>query len=168
MADKNDAEIFEGTSKEEESAVLRSYENDILGGLLKAAAYTEDEEEAHEVQIVRKGVLLFSFHIRPLTEAQYNKCKERYTKYIRHKQLGVKMPESTDTVKYRNALIYEATVKADREKVWDNKELWRQLDCLTGTEVIDKCLKPGEKDAVLNLIDTISGYSLTEEELAKN
>ena len=43
MADKNDAEIFEGTSKEEESAVLRSYENDILGGLLKAAAYTEDE-----------------------------------------------------------------------------------------------------------------------------
>lgn len=165
----NDKEtILEGATKEEQNETLRTYENDILGGLLKAADFGKDEDEVKTVQIARGGTVLFTFHIHPLTEEQYNKCRERYTKYVRHKQLGIKIPENTDTTKYRNALIYEATTPEDRAAVWDNKDAWRKLDVLTGTDLIEKVLKAGEKDAILDLIDKISGYSVTEEELAKN
>ena len=39
---------------------------------------------------------------------------------------------------------------------------------LNGTELIGKVLKAGEKDAVCDKIDTISGYSAMAEEVAKN
>ena len=39
---------------------------------------------------------------------------------------------------------------------------------MTGRELIDKALKPGEKDAILNKLDEISGYSSALEEVAKN
>ena len=39
----------------------------------------------------------------------------------------MKLPEETNTVKFRDALIYTATVEADREKLWDNKKVWESL-----------------------------------------
>ena len=39
---------------------------------------------------------------------------------------------------------------------------------LSGVELIGQVLKAGEKDAVLDLIDKISGYSVLEEETVKN
>ena len=154
--------------EEENQGMLRTYENDILGGLLAAAGYREDEDEAVLIEIARGGVVFFKFRIRPLSENEYNRCKERYTKYKRNKQLGIKFPEDTDTVMYRSALIYEATVKEDREKLWNNKEAWKRLDVMNGTELIGRVLKAGEKDAVLDKIDEISGFSLTADEVAKN
>lgn len=153
---------------EETRGALRAYEDDILGGLLAAADFREDEEEIHPVEIARNGKVLFTFRIRPLSEGEYNQCKERHTKYKRHKQLGISLPEKTDTIAYRNALIYQATVEEDRKKVWDVKEAWKKLDVINGVELIGRVLKAGEKDAVCDLIDQISGYSITEEELAKN
>ena len=69
---------------------------------------------------------------------------------------------------YRNALIYEATIEEDREKIWDNKQAWKQLDVMSGAELIGRVLKAGEKDAVCDKIDEISGYSAMAEEVAKN
>lgn len=155
-------------SQEVNEGMVRTYEDDILGGLLAAAGYRENEEEIHPVEIAREGVVYFKFRIRPLSEDEYRKCKERYTKYKRNKQLGVRFPEETDTVRYRSALIYEATVPEDRAKLWDNKDAWKRLDVLSGVELIDRVLKAGEKDAVLDLIDNISGYSIIAEETAKN
>lgn len=145
-----------------------TYEDDILGGLLAAANYKNAEDEIHPVEIRRNNVLLLKFRIRPLSEDEYVKCKERYTKYVRNKQIGIKVPEDTDTAAYRSALIYQATIEEDRQKVWDNKQAWKQLDVLSGVELIGKVLKPGEKDAVCNRIDEISGYSSALEEVAKN
>lgn len=153
---------------EEQQETLRTYENDILGGLLAAAAFREDHDEVKTVEITRNGIVFFKFRIRPLSEGEYNKCKERYTKYKRNKQLGVRIPEKTDTISYRSALIYEATIKEDREKLWDNREAWRRLDVLSGVELIGRVLKAGEKDAVLDLIDKISGYTALEEDTVKN
>ena len=65
-------------------------------------------------------------------------------------------------------LIYEATVEADRAKIWDNKQLWRAKDIVTGVEAVDVLLKAGEKNAICDKIDLISGYDMTEEEVAKN
>ena len=147
---------------------ILTYENDILGGLLAAANYKNDEDEIVPVEIARNGVLLLRFRIRPLSEDEYVKCKERNTKYVRNKQIGIKVPEDTDTSAYRSALIYQATIEEDRARVWDNKEARKQLDVLSGAQLIDKVLKPGEKDAVCTKIDEISGYSSTLEEVAKN
>lgn len=153
---------------EADKNLIRSYEDDILGGLLAAANFQNDEDEIVPIEIARNGVVLLKFRIRPLSEDEYSKCKNRYTKYVRNKQIGIKLPEDTDSVMYRNALIYQATVDEDRAKLWDNKEAWRKLDVINGVELIGKVLKAGEKDAVLEKIDEISGYSSVLEETAKN
>ena len=157
-----------GVEDEATQGLMRSYENDILGGLLAAANYRDDEDEVLPIEIVRNGVTLLKFSIRPLSEEEYTKCREKHTKYVRNKHLGIKVPEETDTAAYRSALIYEATVEADRAAVWDNKEAWKQLDVLSGSQLIGRVLKPGEKDAILAKLDEISGYSSELEETAKN
>lgn len=147
---------------------LRRYEDDILGGLLAAASFKESEEETYPMEVARNGVVYFKFRVHPLREEDYQKCKERYTKYVRNKQLGIRVPEKTDSISYRNALIYEATVKEDRERLWDNHEAWRRLDVINGVELIGRVLKAGEKDAILEYIDKISGYSMMAEDTTKN
>jgi hypothetical protein len=155
-------------TEEENKGQLRTYENDILKGLLAAANYKTEEDNIHPVEIARNGVVLIKFHIRPLSEEEYQTCKEKNTKYVRNKQLGIKFPENTDSVRYRSALIYQATIDEDRAKIWDNKEAWKALNVLNGIDLIDKTLLAGEKDAVLEIVDKISGYSVTTEEVAKN
>lgn len=78
------------------------------------------------------------------------------------------MPEEVHAVNYRAALIYAATIPEDQENVWDNKALWKKLDLATGYEAVNALLMAGEKEAVLSLIDQISGYELSEEDVAKN
>ena len=111
--------------------------------------------------------------IRPLSEEEYNKCKKKHTKYVRNKQFGMKLPEETNTVKFRDALIYTATVEADREKLWDNKKVWeslraKDLQIMNGLDVIEYCLKAGEKDKIIECIDSLSGFEENIEEVAKN
>ena len=64
--------------------------------------------------------------------------------------------------------IYTATIPEDQENVWNNKALWKKLDLATGYEAVNALLMAGEKEAVLSLIDQISGYELSEEDVAKN
>ncbi len=155
-------------TEEENKGQLRTYENDILKGLLAAANYKTEEDSIQPVEIARNGVVLIKFHIRPLSEEEYQTCKEKNTKYVRNKQLGIKFPENTDSVRYRSALIYQATIDEDREKIWNNKDAWKALNVLNGIDLIDKTLLAGEKDAVLEIVDKISGYTATTEEVAKN
>lgn len=155
-------------TEEENKGQLRTYENDILKGLLAAANFKTEEDNIHPIDIARNGVVLFTFRIRPLSEEEYHTCREKNTKYVRNKQLGIKFPENTDSVRYRSALIYQATVDEDREKIWNNKDAWKELNVLNGIDLIDKTLLAGEKDAVLEIVDKISGYTATTEEVAKN
>lgn len=154
---------------EEAQAAARMNEDDLLTGLLAAANYKDDENETVEIVINRNGKDLFSFHIHPLSEEDFNRCRKRCTKYVKSKtQGGVRVPEEVDTVRYRCMLIYEATTPEDRAKIWDNKKLWRAKDLATGIEAVDILLKAGEKNAICEKLDTISGYEMTEEEVAKN
>ena len=154
---------------EEAQAEARANEDDLLTGLLAAASYKDDEDENVEIVISRRGKDLFSFRIHPLSEDDFNRCRKRCTKYVKSKsQAGIRVPEEVDTVKYRCMLIYEATVPEDRAKVWDNKKLWKAKDLATGIEAVDILLKAGEKNAICEKLDAISGYELTEEEVAKN
>lgn len=154
---------------EEAQAEARANEDDLLTGLLAAASYKDDEDENVEIVISRRGKDLFSFRIHPLSEDDFTRCRKRCTKYVKSKsQAGIRVPEEVDTVKYRCMLIYEATVPEDRAKVWDNKKLWKAKDLATGIEAVDILLKAGEKNAICEKLDAISGYELTEEEVAKN
>lgn len=165
VLESDDTEI----TPEQAQAEARSNEEDLLNGLLAAANYKDDEDEAVEIVINRKGKDLFSFHIHPLSEEDFNRCRKRCTKYVKSKtQAGVRIPEEVDTVKYRCMLIYEATIPEDRAKIWDNKKLWRAKDLATGIEAVDILLKAGEKNAICDKLDSISGYEMTEEEVAKN
>lgn len=165
-------EITEYETNEEGTKILiRSNEEDFIQGLIDAAEYAS--EETQRIEIVREGRLYFAFHVRPLSSQEYEKCKKKYTKYVRNKQLGMKLPEDTDRIKYQSAIIYEATVEEDRKNLWDNHKVWNALNAkedriMNGLDVIEYSLKAGEKDKVLEAIDKLSGYDDNLEEVAKN
>ena len=171
--EKNVAQVEEREFTEEQTKTqLRMFEGDFIKGLIAAADYKT--EETQRIEIIRNGVLFFAFNIRALGEEEYNKCKTKHTKYVRNKQLGIKLPEDTNTVKYRSAIIYEATAKEDRDKLWDNKSVWDTLNdkgcqIMNGLDVIEYTLKSGEKDKIIEAIDKLSGYDSNNlEEVAKN
>ena len=62
----------------------------------------------------------------------------------------------------------EATVEEDRDKIWDNRDAWKNLNVLNGTDLVEVVLKSGEKDEILAKLDEISGYQPTMEDVAKN
>lgn len=172
-AEKQENSVEEVVFTEEQNKTqMRMFENDFISGLIAAADFRTDETQ--RVEIIRNGKLYFAFDIRPLSEYEYDKCKKKHTKYVRNKQLGLKMPEDTNTAKYRCALIYEATVKADRDKLWDNKKVWetlneKNLQTMNGLDVIENTLLSGEKDRIIDAIDKLSGYDVNNlEEITKN
>lgn len=159
--------VDELTTKEEEL--------DLVEGFLKAA---EDiEETLTPIRIERNGKLFFMFHIHPISATDMRTAQKRATTYIpdpRSRKLP-KIEKEKNRVTYESYLIYLATCKADREKLWDNAELRKKLDVMEGFELIDKALLPGEKDSIIDVINEISGYDgnsidgeLDDEELAKN
>ena len=159
--------------EEEKKNHIRMHEEDFIQGLIDASEYAVEETQL--IEIARNGKVFFAFNIRPLSEEDYDKCKKKSTRYVRNKQFGMRLPEETDNVKYRAALIHLATVKEDRDKLWDNKKVWEELktkgfQILSGYDVINYCLKAGEKDKILETIDKLSGYedAIEIEEVAKN
>ena len=160
-------EIAEDKAASEEE--LKEFEGDILHALLAAANYQNGKDETYEVRIIRKNVVMFTFRMRPLSEEEYERCRTKNTKYVRNRRIGVKVPETTNSVRYRSQLIYEATIPEDRAKLWDNKQMWEALNVASGIDAIDKILKSGEKDKILEQLDAISGFDNTElEETTKN
>lgn len=159
------------TNEEDTRALIRTNEEDFIQGLISAAEFVS--EETQRIEIVRNERLLFAFTIRPLSSEEYEKCRKKHTKYVRNKQLGMKMPEDTDRVKYQSAIIYQATTEEDRAKLWDNRKVWDTLNArkdriMNGLDVIECTLKAGEKDRILEAIDKLSGYDANLEEVAKN
>ena len=156
---------------EEDRELVRSYEGDLLGGLLAAAKY--QTEETYLVDIIRNKVKFFSFHIRPLSEEEFQKLIKRYTKYKKNRRMGGRVQDDFDREGYRSDVIFTATVPEDRQAVWgDNNGLWCALDVLSGPQAIAKILKPGEMERIYERIEEISGYTdedaEAEIETAKN
>ncbi len=159
------------TNEEETNTLIRSREEDFIQGLIKAAEFASEEKQ--RIEIIRDKRLFFAFHIRPLSSEEYETCRKKYTKYMRNKQLGMKIAEETDRIKYQSAIIYQATIPQDREKLWDNRKVWDALNAkqdriMNGLDVIEYTLKAGEKDRILEAIDRLSGYESNLEEVAKN
>lgn len=159
------------TDEEDTRALIRANEEDFIQGLIDAAGFAS--EETQRIEVIRDGRIYFAFNIHPLSSEAYERCKKKHTKYVRNRQLGMKLPEDTDRIKYQDALIYEATVDGDREKLWDNRKVWDALNAkedriMNGLDVIEYSLKAGEKDKILEAIDKLSGYESNLEEVANN
>lgn len=156
MADKNQEE-FEPVTPEE----LLINEDEIL----RALSDKDNHADSIETIEVKFGKITFRFRIRPLTEKEWDRCRERATNYKKNKRLGgFRMAESTDTTVYHTELIYAATVDEDRAKLWDNKRLWGPVNALTGRDMIDKLIPlAGKKQAIIDRIEAISGYDDDED-----
>lgn len=159
-------------TEEESNNQVMMFEKDIIAGLIAAADYKTEEQQ--KIEIVRNGKLFFSFTIRPLGEEEYNQCKKKHTKYVKNKRLGITVEQDVNTVKYRDALIYQATIDTDREKLWDNKKVWSSLSekgiqIVSPLDVIEFTLRSGEKGRIIEAIDKLSGYDDNDmEEVVKN
>lgn len=153
-------------SEELTQGEILANEQDFLKGLLDAG--NDAQSMTVPITVKRNGKRYFTFRIRPLTETEYNKAREKATKYQLNKQLGIKIPDSRDDAEYRNQLIYAATVPEDRSNLWDRKEAWTQFNVLSGPDLIERVLLPGEKLAIVSRLDELSGYGMDLEETAKN
>lgn len=175
--EEKNVEVAELT-EEESRAQLLAHEEDFLQGLIDAENYMEDEQVL--IEIARKDKktgkvrVFYQFHIKPLSEDEYIKCRKKWTKYKKNKQFGFVTAEETDAVKFRDELIYKATIPEDRAKLWDNKKAWAAYEAkghqiMSGLDIIEYSLKAGEKDRIIDMIDRISGYEEDNlEDVVKN
>ena len=168
---KNEQYIEENTevlTPEEQRDELLFNEDEIL----KAISGKEIAETLTETIEVVIGKTKFRFRIRPLSEREWDKCRERNTKYQKNRRLGgMKLPESTDTTGYHSELIYTATVDEDKARLWDNKRFWKELNAVTGKDIVDKLIPlAGKKQAIVDRIERLSGFDEEDEteEAVKN
>lgn len=168
MAKNTDNTTEVQMSAEEAKANVRMYEDDILGGLMAAAAYKTDMDEVAKIQIVRHKAVVLEFRIRPLSEEEYARIRKKNTNFKRNKANGLRIAESVNSSDYRSELIYAATIDEDREKIWDRTDAWDKCNVVNGIGLVDVVLKAGEKDAILEKLDEISGFTPSMEEVAKN
>lgn len=153
-----------------DAATIQETEYDLLEGLMKAAEYREDEELREKLQIRRNGKKLFEFTIRPLSEGEIQACRKQATIYMKN-PAGKHLPrieKEVDYVALRCHKIYTATIEEDRKKIWDNPAMKEKFNIIKGAEMVDLLLTGGEKSAVNDKIDTLSGYDLDLDEYAKN
>ena len=143
-------------------------ENEILRGLIEAGTEKDCEETYKRIKIRRNGKLKFEFRIRPLSEEESLACHDNATRFAPRKRGQPKQEIETNTAKFRSWLIYTATIDEDRAKTWDNKKAQEAFNVLQGVDVIDAVLLSGEKDRIIEVINEISGYDDSLDEIAKN
>ncbi len=137
---------------------------DYIAGFLKAAEMIENSVKT--VRIERKGQLLFTFKVHALSEQDMSDARKMATTFMRNPR-GKKLPpieKEFNSALANSCIIYLATVDEDKKRLWDNQKLKEKLDVIgTGYELIDKVLLPGEKSAVIDVIDDLCGYSGDDE-----
>lgn len=134
-------------------------EDSLLRGLLEAGSYKDSEEFRRKIEIRRGGKTLFSFTVRPLAEDEEIACYRKATPKVPN-PAGRHLPKvdgKTDTAAMRSWKIYTATIDEDQQRIWNNPQYKQQKGLITPIEVIDSLLRSGDKDAVLAVIDQISG-----------
>ena len=141
-------------------------EYDLVTALLEAANYKTSDDELLEVDISRRGKKLFTVTIHPLSDGDVKTAQKQagiYKPNPTNKKLGlVKVDQAND--KLASWLIYLATIEADQEKIWGNKQIMSQFNLMQPWESIDVLLKKGEKDALLEKVFDISGMNDDEDE----
>ena len=151
-------------------ANVEEQEYDLLTGLLEAAGY---KATVTAVDVKRNGKHMFTFHIHPISEKDTADARRKATSYMPNPG-GKNLPpieKDADISLYRSWKIFLATTDEDKQLIWGNKELKAKLNIVQSVETVDALLTAGEKDAICDLIDEISGFgsdNVSVEEFAKN
>lgn len=138
--------------------------------LLTAAAFRDDPDCWERITITRGGRALMSFAIRPLDEQEVADLRRECTRFVPN-PAGRQYPRlegEVNLVRLRSLKIYAATVPADRQRLWDNAQAQQKLGVMRGEDMIDCVLMAGEKDALIERIDALSGYGAQLSERIKN
>ncbi len=134
-----------------------------ISGVLEAM---ETITKYETFEVIRDGKKLFSFRVRGLDDEELEKCRDQATKIVKDRRLGnLAVPRDFNAAKFNSLMIYTATHPDDRKALWDNKTLWDKAGVLAGWQLVDKVLKRGEKEAVIELIEKLSGYGEEGENL---
>ena len=139
---------------------LEAAETNITEALLNAAAYKANKEQ-REIVIKRNGKFLFSFHITGIDEDVWRKCRRQ------NLMNRGKPNEELNGGRFLSQAIYEATVDEDKA-IWNNHAVWEQLGAVTGADVVNAILLPGEKTRIAEELEDLSGYNVDTDELIKN
>jgi hypothetical protein len=169
MSDQNTTpELFDQPGDASQEDLLQN-EDELLRGLLELGNAQNDESSYRLIQIKRNGELKLEFRVRPLSEEENQQCWKNATKYAPGRGYGQpKTAIDTDRSLYRSWVIYSATVDEDRKKVWDNQRALSALNLLAGVDMVEKVLRAGEKDQVINVIEDASGFNTPLNDLVKN
>lgn len=145
-------------------------EYNLLESLLMAA---EGNEELTPARIERNGKYLFTVHLHAITEKDKVTARKKATSFMAN-PAGKNLPlieKDTDNALYRSWLIFLATSDEDKQKIWGRKEIKDKYNLMTSAESVDILLKAAEKEALIDLIASLSGFgedSVSVEEFAKN
>lgn len=149
-------------------------EYDLVTGLLEAAEFRNNEEK--EVEIRRNGKLLFTVHVRAVSDDEGRIARKNATTYGKN-PAGKGYPpieKEYNSSLFHSWLIYIATREDDKEKIWGNHAIMDKYSLLRPVESIDVLLKHGEKMKLIDIITEISGIEdedgeeATPEDYAKN
>ena len=151
---------------------LKAHEAALLAGVLSAAA---DNETYSWACIVRPDPKnpdhdkeYFRFRVRALDERRIKKMGEVYTTKTKNRA-GIMVANGFKEPDFNTEFIYTATHPDDRKAIWDNPVIQKSVGVTGWRECIDKVLKAGEKEKVVELIAKISGYDDSATiELVKN
>ena len=174
---RNTAEDFDVREGEQGPALptreeVAMREDDLLAGLFAAEAENSTEGEVKKrLYVNRGGKTYFEVDIRPLTELELMACRKRATRYAEN-PAGKRLPKiemETNYALLRSLKIYTATTDEYKKKLWDNPATLSRFELLEGHDVIDRVFFAGEKDAILDKVDALSGFETTDlETYAKN
>lgn len=138
--------------------------------LLTASGFKDDSANWERISICRHGQKLFDFRIRPLDEQEIACIRRECTRYLPN-PAGRQYPRiegEANLVRLRSLKIYTATVDEDKIRLWDDRRAQAKLNVMRGEDMIDCVLMAGEKDAVIERIDAISGYGAQLADTIKN
>ena len=137
---------YEAPATPEEIREELAFNEDEILRALTDQSHHEDLTKTIEVSLGAKAK--FSFRIRPLSEKEWDKCRERNTKYQKNRRLGgMRLPESTDTTGYYSdlhrhrsgrssqALGQQEALECGRRSYWNGHD--RQDDSLCRKEAAD-------------------------------
>ena len=129
------------------------FEGNIVDALLEAAAYRKSENNRREVVIRRNGKILFNFAIEPINEDTWRMCRRKNTS-----NRG-KASEELNNSRFLAQAIYEATIPADKQRVWQNQAVWQKLNVASGIDVVNIILTPAEKAKIIEVLEELGGYN---------
>lgn len=143
-------------NKKNANDTLKTVTPNVLDALRKVK---EEKENTYQNVHIKdnNGNVLLTFRIRPLSDSEYEKLvKTTCTK----RKNGT---EVRNLVAERSEEIYMATVDEDKH-IWDSRQVLDEYNTHFPRDVIEDTLSGGDKLAIVNAIDALSGYSLEENE----